>query len=82
MSNADKKISYLWLMLLAIIFPIAQMALYFIRSNNFSTNMVILGLYFILMGLVSGIFLIYLLNKDVGNKNSKRNITIGLISLN
>ena len=58
------KISYLWLIFLALIFPIIQCLTYLIRFGNISRAIMINSLYFAPMGLLTGIILIYLLRKE------------------
>lgn len=73
-----KKASYLWVIVLALIFPIVQDIIYLIRFGHITTQVLGESIYFIPMGLISGILLIYILRKNDG-KRSKKFVIIGYI---
>lgn len=59
-----KKVSYLWLIFLVLIFPVIQCLTYLIRFGSITKEIIVNSLYFAPMGLVTGIILIYLLRKE------------------
>ncbi|WP_432666592.1 hypothetical protein R9X47_09625 [Wukongibacter baidiensis] len=74
----DKKLSYIWIIPIALIFPMIQNIIFFIRFANLPAELFLQSLIFAPMGLISGALLIYLLRKDIDGKR-KKGIIIGYL---
>lgn len=64
----NKKLSYIWVLLTALIFPMLQNVIYFMRFANLPADLVGESMIFIPMGLIAGALFIYLANKDETGK--------------
>lgn len=60
--------SYLWLIPLTLFFPLFQLLLYVVRGFALTQQIFIESLYFLPVGFISGLLLLYLLNKTKGEK--------------
>lgn len=74
----DKKVSYLWLIPLTLLFPILQSIIFFIRFDRLPMDILTSSLWFAPIGLISGLLLIYLSRKAINIKR-KKNMVMGFI---
>lgn len=72
------KVSYLWVIPSTVLFPILQSIIFFLRFGRLPLDLVRDSFIFAPMGLISGLFLVYLLRKDADQGRRKRAI-IGFI---
>lgn len=70
----NRNISYLWVIPIILIIPVIQNAVYYARFSRMPENVIAESYVFIPAGLISGIFLIYLLR--LGEDNSRRRRTV------
>lgn len=61
----------LWLISFTFIWPLAHLALFLIRFSKLPANMISESAVFIPMGFLSGLFLLYMLQKSTDSKQKK-----------